>query len=73
MTNNKNNGGRSERVTNVPKREESQTKSITSIHVQELKEMGITELIRYAQKLGIPDVGSLRKQEIIFRVWDKLT
>ena len=39
-----------------------------SINVQELKEMGITELIKYAQNLGIPDVTSLRKQEIIFRI-----
>ncbi len=39
-----------------------------SINVQELKEMGITELIKYAQNLGIPEVTSLRKQEIIFRI-----
>ena len=43
-------------------------RSVTSIHVQELKEMGITELIKYAQGLGIADVASLRKQEIIFRI-----
>jgi len=85
MTNDKNNGGKSVRVTDAPKngnnvnrgsnnnrdgsRKDGDTKTvIRSIHVQELKEMCITELIKYAQKLGIPDVGSLRKQEIIFRI-----
>ncbi len=40
----------------------------TSISVQELKEMPITNLIKYAQGIGVPDVVSLRKQEIIFRI-----
>ncbi len=40
----------------------------TSINVQELKEMPINELIKYAQRIGLPDVSSLRKQEIIFRI-----
>jgi transcription termination factor Rho len=39
-----------------------------SINVQELKEMNITNLITYAQELGIPDVASLKKQEIIFKI-----
>jgi transcription termination factor Rho len=39
-----------------------------SINVQELKEMNITSLITYAQEIGIPDVASLKKQEIIFRI-----
>jgi len=40
----------------------------TSVNVQDLKEMGITELIKYAQKIGIPEAVSLKKQEIIFRI-----
>ena len=40
----------------------------TSMNVQELKEMPITRLIKYAQDIGIPDVASLKKQEIIFRI-----
>ncbi|MCK4650644.1 transcription termination factor Rho [Candidatus Babeliales bacterium] len=36
--------------------------------VQELKEMPIRDLIKYAQKLDIPNVASLKKQEIIFRI-----
>lgn len=39
-----------------------------SINVQELKEMPIKELIKYAQDLGIPDVISLKKQAIVFRI-----
>ncbi|MFA6263518.1 MAG: transcription termination factor Rho [Candidatus Babeliales bacterium] len=38
------------------------------MNVQELKEMNITSLIIYAQELGIPDVASLKKQEIIFKI-----
>lgn len=56
--------------------ETSRTLSTTSestapkatINVQELKEMGITNLIHYAQGLGIPEVSSLKKQEIIFKI-----
>lgn len=40
----------------------------TSMNVQELKEMSITNLVNYARSLNIPDVGSLRKQEIIFKI-----
>ncbi|KKQ48521.1 MAG: Transcription termination factor Rho [candidate division TM6 bacterium GW2011_GWF2_38_10] len=38
------------------------------MNVQELKEMNITNLIAYAQGLGLPDVAALKKQEIIFRI-----
>jgi transcription termination factor Rho len=41
---------------------------IKSINVQELKEMNITALITYAQELQIPEVASLKKQEIIFKI-----
>lgn len=40
----------------------------TSINVQSLKEMSITDLMDYAKKFGIPDVASLKKQEIIFKI-----
>jgi transcription termination factor Rho len=39
-----------------------------SINVQVLKEMNITNLINYAQGLGIQGVASLKKQEIIFKI-----
>lgn len=39
-----------------------------SMSVQTLKEMGITELIAYAQSVGIADVSALKKQEIIFKI-----
>jgi len=39
-----------------------------SINVQELKEMNITALVAYAQELSIPEVTSLKKQEIIFKI-----
>lgn len=41
---------------------------VKSLNVQELKEKGITELISYAQGLGISDARSMKKQEIIFRI-----
>jgi len=47
---------------------ERDNRPTTSINVQELKEMPITELISYAEKLGIPEVASLRKQAIIFKI-----
>ena len=40
----------------------------SQINVQELKDMGITKLIQYAEPFGIPDVTSLKKQEIIFKI-----
>ncbi|PCI73870.1 transcription termination factor Rho [Candidatus Dependentiae bacterium] len=40
----------------------------TSINVQELKEMNITTLIKYAESLGILEVVSLKKQEIVFKI-----
>jgi len=39
-----------------------------SMNVQELKEMNIRELIAYAERLKIPHIGSLKKQEIIFKI-----
>jgi len=39
-----------------------------SIMVQDLKEMGISKLIEQAKKLGIKNVSSLKKQEIIFKI-----
>ena len=39
-----------------------------SMNVQELKEMSIIKLIAYAQQVGISDVSSLKKQEIIFKI-----
>lgn len=39
-----------------------------SINVQELKSMGITSLIAYANDIGLPDISSLKKQEIIFKI-----
>lgn len=41
---------------------------IKSINVQELKEMNITTLVTYAQDLGIQDVASLKKQEIVYKI-----
>jgi transcription termination factor Rho len=43
-------------------------KKKTSVNVQKLKEMSITDLMEYAKKFGIPDVVSLKKQEIIFKI-----
>lgn len=57
--NSKNANGKKAATNNTPK---------TSINVQALKEMSITELMSYAKKFGIPDVGSLKKQEIIFKI-----
>lgn len=39
-----------------------------SINVQVLKGMGITQLIKYAQDIGLTSVSSLKKQEIIFKI-----
>ncbi len=41
---------------------------VSSMNVQELKEMNITTLIAYAKKIGIPEVSALKKQEIIFKI-----
>lgn len=50
------------------KKPDKKNNTKTSINVQSLKEMNITELIAYAKKIDIADVGSLKKQEIIFRI-----
>ncbi len=47
---------------------QADTTPMRSINVQELKDMNITALIAYAQELGISDVASLKKQEIIFKI-----
>ncbi|HBS48024.1 TPA: transcription termination factor Rho [Candidatus Dependentiae bacterium] len=39
-----------------------------SINVQELKEMEIMKLTEYAKSLNIPNVSSMKKQEIIFKI-----
>jgi transcription termination factor Rho len=39
-----------------------------AINVQELKDMSITALIEYAQSLNVPNVTSLKKQEIVFKI-----
>lgn len=49
-------------------RENRESSQKSSMNVQELKEMGITALINYAKSLNIPDVSSLKKQEIIFKI-----
>lgn len=57
----------SESQTNIEDAQNS-TKEKVSIDVQVLKEMNITNLISYAQGLGIQGVASLKKQEIIFKI-----
>ncbi len=57
---------KSEKEDSLPKSPPTIQKK--AINVQELKEMPITELIKVAQGLGIPDVVSLKKQAIIFRI-----
>jgi transcription termination factor Rho len=44
------------------------TKKNSSINVQSLKEMNIIALIEYSNGIGLKDVSSLKKQEIIFRI-----
>lgn len=52
----------------APTTEEALNSTKVSINVQVLKEMNITNLIHYAQGLGIQGVASLKKQEIIFKI-----
>ena len=52
----------------APITEETVNATKVSINVQVLKEMNITNLINYAQGLGIQGVASLKKQEIIFKI-----
>ncbi len=60
--------------TNEKKRTTTSTSNLEnkvakkSINVQELKEMPIKTLIKYAQDVGLAEVASLRKQAIIFRI-----
>ena len=46
----------------------SSEEKISSMNVQSLKEMNITTLINYSKSIGLVDVSSLKKQEIIFRI-----
>lgn len=59
--------GMSDEVMTVADEVNNQTPK-SSINVQELKEMGITALNEYAQSIGVPDVASLKKQELIFKI-----
>ncbi len=52
----------------APRSIDPNAQPMKSINVQELKEMNITALITYAQELHIPEVASLKKQEIIFKI-----
>jgi transcription termination factor Rho len=52
----------------APRPVDPNAQPMKSINVQELKEMNITALITYAQELHIPEVASLKKQEIIFKI-----
>jgi len=40
----------------------------SSMNVQDLKEMSIIALIKYAQSVGLADVSALKKQEIIYKI-----
>jgi len=64
---NENNGGKLNKIQNGEVKNGNGVEKV-SINVQELKEMNITNLIKYAHNLGIPDVSALKKQEIIFRI-----
>lgn len=68
MGNNKSRGGYSSNVPTSTGDEERLTAPKISINVQVLKEMNITNLINYAQNLGMQGVASLKKQEIIFKI-----
>lgn len=53
---------------NAPRAVEASNGHKTSINVQVLKGMGINQLIKYAQDIGLTSVSSLKKQEIIFKI-----
>jgi transcription termination factor Rho len=55
-------------IQNNQKQEDKDSEPRQSMNVQKLKGMGITELISYAQSVGILDCGAMRKQEIIFKI-----
>ena len=46
----------------------SSEEKTSSMNVQSLKEMNITSLINYSKSIGLKDVSSLKKQEIIFKI-----
>jgi len=68
MVNNKNRNNKNSNAPKAPNKSKASNGPKTSINVQSLKEMSITELMRYAEKIGISDASSLKKQEIIFRI-----
>lgn len=59
---------KNKRLPNVQNNNSENPSPKKSINVQELKEMSIIKLIPYAQALNIPDIASMKKQEIIFRI-----
>jgi len=67
-----NNGQRSEinysKVSKLIKDPSAEAAPTQSMNVRDLKEMNITQLMAYAQEVGIADVSSLKKQEIIFKI-----
>lgn len=67
-SNSNNNGNGDALTTDEQPKGGTEAQPIKSMNVQKLKEMNITNLIAYAQELGIPEVASLKKQEIIFRI-----
>ncbi len=56
------------RSSNGPSSEEQLDGEKTSMNVQELKEMNINDLMAFATNLNIPNVNSLKRQEIIFKI-----
>ncbi len=47
---------------------QNSTEKKTSINVKDLKNMGITELIEYTHSIGLENVSSLHKHEIIYKI-----
>ncbi|MFH0898275.1 MAG: transcription termination factor Rho [bacterium] len=66
--NNRDNNNNNSRVHKLIKDPSSDQIPTQSMDVRDLKEMNITQLIKYAQGVGISDVSSLKKQEIIFKI-----
>jgi len=61
-------------ITNQNNNQNNNTNNIdaqtpkSSMNVQDLKEMSIISLIKYAQSVGLADVSALKKQEIIYKI-----
>jgi len=62
---------RNNRVSKLIKDLSPENAPTQSMNVRDLKEMNITQLIAYAQDVGIADVSSLKKQEIIFKILEQ--